>query len=208
MSARLDSIRAQFEQAEVDALIVSSDENRRYLSGFSGTAGSLIITPKEAVLATDFRYVEQAAQQAPDFRVVRTRGGQDWLSELLKELNVQRLSFEDQHMTVAIHGAIQKALSEGDGDASTALVATSGLIEELRAVKDAQEMEILTRAIEIADQAFQEVSKTIQAGQTEVEVAWRLEKAMRELGAEVIQLGTSPNGTNINKGAGALHPGD
>ena len=71
MSARLDSIRSQFEQAGVDALIVSSDENRRYLSGFSGTAGSLIITSRDAVLATDFRYVEQAGQQAPDFRVLR-----------------------------------------------------------------------------------------------------------------------------------------
>ncbi|MQF48896.1 aminopeptidase P family protein [SAR202 cluster bacterium AC-647-N09_OGT_505m] len=190
MKTRLDGIRARLEQAGVDALLVSSADNRRYLSGFTGSAGSLIITLKDAVLATDFRYVEQASQQAPDFRVLRTRGGLDWLSNLLKELNVQCLGFEDQHMTVAIHGGIHKVLEDGDGNSSTALVATSGLVEELRAVKDSQEMAILTRAVEISDRAFREVSKTIQAGLKEIEVAWRLEKAMREMGAEAVSFET------------------
>ena len=190
MNTRLDGIRARLEQAGVDALLVSADENRRFLSGFTGSAGSLIITSKEAVLATDFRYVEQAGQQSPDFRVVRTRGGQDWLSELLKELGVKRLGFESQHMTVATHEGIQKTLAEREGNSAIPLVATSGLVEELRSVKDTQELAILTRAIEISDQAFQEVSKTIQAGQTELEVAWRLEMAMRELGAEAVSFET------------------
>jgi Xaa-Pro aminopeptidase len=190
MKARLDRIRERLEQAGVDAMMVSSAENRRYLSGFTGSAGSLIITGKEAVLATDFRYVEQAGQQAQDFQVLRTRSGLDWLSELLKELRVHRLGFENQHLTVAIHEAILKTLGESNGDSAISLVATSGLVEELRSVKDAQELAILTRAIEISDQAFREVSPTIQVGQTEVEVAWKLEKAMRELGAEAVSFET------------------
>ena len=190
MNARLDKIRARMEQAGVDALMVSSEENRRYLSSFTGSAGSLIITATEAVLATDFRYVEQAGQQAPDFRVLRTRGALNWLTELLRDLRVHHLGFESQHVTVATHEGIQKALEESNGDSTTSLVATSGLVEELRSVKDAQELAILTRAIEISDQAFQEVSKTIRDGQTEIEVAWKLEKAMRELGAEAVSFET------------------
>ena len=190
MSSRLDSIRAQFEQAGVDALIVSSDENRRYLSGFSGTAGSLVITPTEAVLATDFRYVEQAGQQAPDFRVLRTIGGSDWLTDLLKELSVHRLGIESQHMTVAAHERLRKSLEEDNGDSAISLVATSELVEDLRSIKDAPEMALLTRAIEISDQAFEEIAKTIQDGQTEKEIAWKLEKAMREMGADSISFDT------------------
>jgi Xaa-Pro aminopeptidase len=190
MSVRLDSIRAGFQQAGVDAVIVSSDENRRYLSGFTGSAGSLIITSKDAVLATDFRYVEQAGQQSPDFRVLRTVGGSDWLKDLLKELNVCNLGFESQHMTVATHERLRNALEENKDDSAILLVATFGLVEGLRSIKDASEMAMLTRAIEISDKAFEEIAKTIRVGQTEKEIAWKLEKAMRELGADTISFDT------------------
>ncbi|MDP6494064.1 MAG: aminopeptidase P family protein [Dehalococcoidia bacterium] len=190
MKARLNNIRGRFEEAGVDGLLVASDQNRRYLSGFSGTAGSLIITAKDAVLATDFRYVEQAGEQAPDFRVLRTMGARDWLTDLLKELGVQRLGIESQHMTVATHERLLKALEEGTDGSAVALVATASLVEDMRSIKDESEMAMLTRAIEISDKAFEEVSKTIEDGQTETEIAWRLEKAMRELGADSVSFDT------------------
>ena len=118
MKARLDMARARFDQWEIDGLMVASDENRRYLSGFTGTAGSLIISASDQVLATDFRYVEQAGRQAPDFRVVRVMGGADWLAETLKEMGVQRLGFESQHVTVATHERLSKALGESNGGAA------------------------------------------------------------------------------------------
>mgnify|MGYP001242154713 CR=1 FL=1 len=190
METRLEGIRSRFEDLGIDALIVSSDENRRYLSGFTGSAGSLILTSNEAVLATDFRYVEQAGQQSPYFRVLRTLGSLDWLITLLDELGVKRLGFESQHMTVASHERLLKALNEKDLDYTTSLIATSGVVETIRSVKDPLEMIALTRAIEIADQAFEEVAKTIRAGQTEAEIAWNLEKTMRELGAESVSFDT------------------
>ena len=190
MKARLDMARARFGQWEIDGLMVASDENRRYLSGFTGTAGSLIISANDQVLATDFRYVEQAGRQAPDFRVVRVMGGADWLAETLKEMGVQRLGFESQHVTVATHERLSKALGESNGGAAVSLVATAGLVEDLRAVKDESEMALLTRAIEISDRAFEEVSLTLMEGQTEREIAWKLERAMRELGADSISFDT------------------
>ena len=114
MTSRLDAIRARFESSEIDGILIGSDENRRYVSGFSGTAGNLIITADAAVLATDFRYIEQAGQQAQDFRVLRVSGGgSDWLTNLLKELGVRRLGFESQHMTVATHERLSKGAGRG-----------------------------------------------------------------------------------------------
>ena len=191
MTSRLDAIRARFESSEIDGILIGSDENRRYVSGFSGTAGNLIITAAAAVLATDFRYIEQAGQQAPEFRVLRVAGGgSDWLTNLLQELEVRRLGFESQHMTVATHERLSKALAEaGNGDGAS-LVPTAGLVEELRSVKDEAEMELLARAIEISDRAFEEVSRTLRDGQTEREVAWMLERTMREMGADSVSFDT------------------
>ena len=190
MKARLDKIRAKFDEAGVDALMISSGENRRYLSGFTGSAGYLFITATDAVLATDFRYIEQAGNQCPDFRVHRMRGGLDWLISLLGEMGVRKLGFESQHVTVASHSGIVKTIDEASPSLDVSLVATGGLVEELRAVKDADEMAILTKSIEIADEAFAQVAPTIRPGHTEVEVAWMLEKAMRELGAESVSFET------------------
>ena len=68
---RLKNIRDRFDDYGIDGLLVNSSDNRRYLSGFTGTAGSLVISRDQAVLATDFRYIEQATTQSPDFRVLR-----------------------------------------------------------------------------------------------------------------------------------------
>ena len=191
MSSRLDAIRAKFESSEIDGILIGSDENRRYLSGFSGTAGNLIITADAAVLATDFRYIEQAGHQAPDFRVLRvTGGGSNWLTDLLKELGVRRLGFESQQMTVATHERLSKTFAEAGNGEGVNLIPTAGLVEELRSVKDEAEMELLQRAIDISDRAFEEVSRTLRDGQTEREVAWLLERTMRELGADSVSFDT------------------
>ena len=88
MNNRLERLRTKLSENDLDAIFVSSPENRRYLSGFSGSAGFLIISKDAAVLATDFRYVEQAGQQSPDFRVHRISGGMTWLPELFSELGI------------------------------------------------------------------------------------------------------------------------
>ena len=74
MSMRLEGLRKVLQENELDAILISTPENRRYLSGFSGSAGYLLISQAEAILCTDFRYVEQAGKQAPLFRVGRIGG--------------------------------------------------------------------------------------------------------------------------------------
>ena len=190
MKARLERLREKFGTLELDAFFVSSPENRRYLSGFVGSAGYLVISRDAAVLATDFRYTEQAGLQAPDYRIDRISGGMGWLPALFTELGVKRVGFEAGHMTVALHSAIVNALKEDEGAKDVSLVATSQFIDPLRAIKDPDELALVTRAMEIADHAFAVVSPTIEVGETEASVAWRMEWAMREAGAEALAFDT------------------
>ena len=196
MSERLDKLRARFDARGIDALLVSAPENRRYMSGFTGSAGYLLISRKDAVLATDFRYIEQSQQQAPDFSIERIASSLTWLPDKISEMGARTVGFESDHLTVAIHSKMTKAIGEGGREAT--MVAASGIVEELRAVKTPEEIELLTRAVEIADAAMDRVGPTIEPGMTEEQVAWELEKTMRELGAEGPSfdtiVGAGPNG--------------
>jgi Xaa-Pro aminopeptidase len=206
MSSRLERLRTELQGRELESMMVSAPENRRYLSGFTGSAGYLIVSQDDAVLATDFRYVEQAGNQAPDFRIERITGGLAWFPKLLAEMGIKRLGFESENVTVATFSAFEKAFKEASKGAAPELVSTAGIVEKLRAVKDAGELELLARAVDIADRAFEAVAPSVTAGVTEEEVAWNLEKAMRELGAEAIAfdiiVGAGPNGALPHHRAG------
>ena len=208
VNQRLQGLRDALRDKKLHGLLVSSPENRRYLSGFAGSAGYLLITQNDAVLATDFRYVEQAGHQAPDFRVLRIGAGYDWFTQLLAETGVRKLGFESEDMSVASHQRLTQVLKEYTASNSkrVRLVGTAGITEELRALKDSDETKLLQRAIDISDMAMNTVTPTIGAGQTEAEVAWRLEVIMRELGAESPSFDTivaaGPNGALPHHRAG------
>jgi len=205
---RLQALRAALKEKRLGGLLVSTPENRRYLSGFTGSAGYLLVTQADALLATDFRYVEQAGNQSPEFRVVRMGTGNGWFLQLLSETGVRRVGFESENVSVALHKRLAQALKESDGTGAgkPRLVATSDIVDELRAYKDLAEMQLLQRAIDISDGAMNAVAPAIRPGQTEAEVAWRLEGAMRELGAEGPSFDTivaaGPNGALPHHRAG------
>ena len=198
MKERLGQLVERLPGKELDAILISAPENRQYLSGFTGSAGYLFIAKGKAVLLTDSRYTEQATHQAPDFQVVQVRGVWDWLLELLKESGVQRLGFESQDMTVATYNRLLDALKEDKDLEKVSLVAASGLAEEQRITKDKGELALLQRAIDASDRAMEAVCPTIREGMTEREVAWRMEMAMREFGADGTSFDTivaaGPNG--------------
>jgi Xaa-Pro aminopeptidase len=182
---RLARLRHRLGEAGLEALLVSTPENRRWLSGFTGSAGWLFITPHHALLATDFRYVEQAEQEAPAFRVVRIGAGLSWFPQLVRETGVRRVGCEAAHLPVATYQGLLDALREA-GAEGVSLQPTQGLVEALRMGKDPQEVALIARAVAIAEEAMRRVAPTIREGETERAVAWRLEKEMRELGAEAV----------------------
>src|SRR4030043_213882 len=100
MNKRLKKLRGKLAEKEIDAIFITQSHNRRYLSGFHGTAGYLIITEKKAILATDFRYTEQAAAEAPDFEILRISGDlKDWFPGLLGDIGINNLGFEGGDVT-------------------------------------------------------------------------------------------------------------
>ena len=198
MRERLERLVAQLPDRKLDALLISAPENRQYLSGFTGSAGYLLITKGQASLVTDFRYTEQAANQAPGYQVLQVGAGWGWLLELLKENGTKRLGFESQDMTVATYQDLLNAFKEEPALSHTSLVATSGIVEELRTTKYPEELALLQKAIDASDAAMEAVCPAIAQGMTEREVAWRMEVAMREFGADSTSFDTivaaGPNG--------------
>jgi Xaa-Pro aminopeptidase len=175
---------------ELEALLVSTPENRHYVSGFTGTAGHLLVSRDQALLATDFRYIQQAQGQAPEFQVLKVDRGWKWLFEQLSEIGANRMGFEGQHMTVATYKQLTDAVQDLPSAQRPTLISTLGLVEALRTVKDPQELALLQKAIDVSDSAMEAVTATIQPGDTEREVTWRMEKTMRELGADSISFPT------------------
>ena len=198
MKDRVTRLAARLPEEELDAVLISSPNNRRYLSGFTGSAGYLLVTPQRQLLFTDSRYTEQASRQSPHFEVIRTEPGLAWLVDALKETGVRRVGFEGDHMTVASYNRLLDAIKEEKDLGGASLIATSGITDELRVFKDEDELVQLQKAIDASDRAMETVCPAIQPGMTEKEVAWRMEVAMRECGADNISFDTivaaGPNG--------------
>jgi Xaa-Pro aminopeptidase len=200
MNKRIAQLAARLPEGGLDAFLVSTAENRRYLSGLTGSAGYLLITSDRLMLFTDSRYTQQASNQALDFEVAQIQGnGWDWLTEVLKESNARRLGFESENMTVAAYHRMLDTLKEDQTLERISLIPATGVVEELRVTKDQDELALLQKAIDASDAAMEAVCPTIQEGMTEREMAWRLETAMREFGADSASFSTivaaGPNGS-------------
>jgi Xaa-Pro aminopeptidase len=178
---RGDAVVAEVAERELDALLVAHDVNLRWLTGFTGSNGLAVVGDDVRVFLTDFRYVEQAADQVdPSFE--RRRGERDLLEDAraaLPERRPLKLGFDDAHTSVHTHARLRELLGE-----EVELVSAAGMIEDLRAVKDADELTLVRTAARIADEALREVLDAGLAGRTERAVARALEDAMRDRGAE------------------------
>lgn len=184
MHNRLERLRAALRERGLPALLVSAPANRRYISGFSGSAGALLVSADAALLFTDGRYVIQAGREAPAFALREIvnpgRPLHALLAEAAQELRLGQIGFEAAHTSVAEH----QALVAGLADADVALVGASGVVEALRELKDADEIATLRRAIAITDAAIGAVIPQLRPEMSERQAAWMLEVAMRERGAD------------------------
>ncbi len=193
---RLRRLRQRMREQGLAALLISESHNRRYLSGFTGSAGVLLITHERQGIATDFRYYAQVRQQCPDWELFQVgRDFEGHLAGLLRELGVQgsAVGYEAAHVSVEMW----RRWSAAVGDTAT-LVDTVGLVEQLRQVKDEDELGAMRRAIAIAQQAWSQLLEVLRPGMSEREVAWQLESRMRTLGAEAVAfpliVASGPNG--------------
>ena len=115
-------------------VLVTSAENREYFSGFTGTAGYLLITQEQAILGTDFRYVEQAALQSPDYEVARVMSLSEWFKKMVPDLKITAIGFEDNDMNVNFHKVLSDVFQSIKP--SPKMIPIGNLFEELRAIKE------------------------------------------------------------------------
>jgi len=176
---RLENLRKQLTEKQVDAILITSPSNRKYITGFTGSAGFALITKKDSVFITDFRYITQAGKQAPLFEIVQHDGIiVDSVKEQLEKLNVKVLGFEQDFVTYSLFKQFADKFN------GVELIPLSQAVEKLRLVKDEEELKLVKKAAEIADSAFSYLLTIIKPGMKEIDVAIALEYKMRELGAE------------------------
>jgi Xaa-Pro aminopeptidase len=175
-AARVDRVVELLAERELDSLLVTDLLNIRYLTGFTGTNGACIVSPEERLFFTDFRYVEQARQEVPDFD--RIQAGRDMLDDVAKRLR-GRAGFDDDDLSVAAHRRVTEHAPDG-----VELVPAGGLVERLRAVKDESEVAAMAAAAELSTAAYESIRERGLAGRTEREVAVGLVRLMEDAGAE------------------------
>ena len=212
---RLQSLRKLMQQGNLSAILVTNAENRFYLSGFTGSSGTLLITQEDAILVASFVYQEQAALQAVGYTIVPATsavGHTAVVAELLKQHGINRIGYEVNHVTVAQLQSFEESFIEADLDVTT--VPYKDLIESIRQVKDADELALMGKASMISDQAYLNVLNFIRAGVSERDVALEIEFTMKRLGAENVAFSTivvsgkrssMPHGKPTDK---LLQPGD
>ncbi len=185
IKTRIAKLLGELGEKGLDGILISQPENRRYLSGFDGSTGFLLIAPDKNILATDSRYIIQAKSQAPDYEILPVTsdiGG--WLPGLASELNIKRVGFEGEYLTFSLYRRLCDIL--GKGKSVLKLIPVEGIVESLRAVKEPGEIKLISQAAEIADAAMDYIRGNIHPGMTEKEAAWEIEKFMREKGSQPV----------------------
>lgn len=187
---RIQAVRAAFDAAGIDGMLITHPTNRRYLTGFTAddtppneSSGHLIVGKDATILVTGSVNITQAEAQAPHVRVVnRDPSWGKCDADAIRELNIRKLGYESDAILESNHRAIGEALAKDDY--TFEWVEADGLVEKFRAVKSESEIALLRKAFEITVAAFEQVAPTIRAGQTEAEVSWKIHQAFVESGAE------------------------
>ncbi len=197
VGGRVPRLRQSVEKAGCDALVVTNLTNVRYLTGFTGSAGVLLVRADRALLVTDGRYETQAAEQLSGAGVEADVevGNLPRQDEILRAAGsgCRRVGLEARHVS----WGRQRALA-ADVFPAAEVVATEDLVEALRTVKDAGELDRMAAAARIADEALGEVRWRLVDAPTEREFAIELDFAMRRAGAADVSfetiVATGPNG--------------
>jgi Xaa-Pro aminopeptidase len=184
---RRDALRTIAAGQGLDAVLITNLLNVRYLTGFTGSNGALLLrTDGSDLFGTDGRYTTQAASQVPDIEVLVDRGTVSALARAAVSGRAGRLGFESHDVTVDGLAGLQKVLDDEASGAAPELVSVRRAVEELRTIKDDDEIESLRRACAVADQALAELAAegALRPGRTELQVGRELDARMLQLGAE------------------------
>lgn len=178
-SNRLTQLKEKLEKLKVACLLVLKKENVRYLSGFTGNSGLLVVGLEDIFLLTDFRYIEQAELEAKNIQIVSYKvSSTEVLGKVLAEIKAKVVSFESHVFTVDYFERIKPILR------GMSFRSSINLVENIRAVKDDDEIEKIKKASEIGDKTFEHILSFIKEGVSEKDLAIELEYFMLKNKAE------------------------
>lgn len=175
---RVVRLRKAMQDQNLEAILITNRVNRRYMTGFTGSAGYVVITLEKAYFLTDFRYMEQAADQVSGFEIIQHAPRvMDTVKEICANHQVARLAFEQNDVSFGTYTTYASQLKPVE------LVPTSGLVEDLRNYKDDDELATMQKAADLADQTFSHILTFLKPGISEKDVALEMEFFMRKHGA-------------------------
>lgn len=181
---KIVQLKEKMKQENIDALLISNLYNIRYLANFTGTTGLILVTLDKAYFITDFRYTEQAAEEAVGFEIKENKGPIfEEVAKIISDNELKTLGFEENDVTYSSYRNLEKLLS-------CELQPVSNFVEDLREIKTDDEIEIIQKAIQIAEQAYEYILDFIKPGMTEIEVANELDFYMRKHGASGVSFDT------------------
>ncbi|MSP22409.1 MAG: M24 family metallopeptidase [Dehalococcoidia bacterium] len=190
-TSRLERVRTRLEAIGLDAFVVTAPSNRRWVAGFTGSAGVVFVGKSVARIASDSRYWEQIGIQSPAFELVRTRGAlASWVQALLAGTGGQRVGFEPAALTYAEYEEWTQALGDLPPGDRPRLVPAPQAIEALRMVKEPEELAALERAVLLGDAACEHAIEVIEPGMTEQALAWEIQRYAIEHGADSLSFDT------------------
>ena len=180
-SMRQQSVRKILDSNDLNGILFSSLENIRYLCGFTGSDGTLLVTQKESFFLTDSRYWTQAEEEVKGCQIIHYKKKLDSIASLLLDLEIKRAGFESASLTFSSYRSLLEKLAN-----VLELIPVEDEIKSLRSVKDAQELASIRKAIDIASNAFLHMIKMIKEGVIEREIALEMEFLMKRNGAEAV----------------------
>jgi Xaa-Pro aminopeptidase len=178
---RFNSIQKILASSRLDGILFSSLENIRYLCGFTGSDGAFVITQKESFFLTDSRYWTQTDQEVRGSQIIHYKKKMEGIASLLLDLKLNHIGFESASLTFSSHQFLLERLANG-----AKLIPLEDELKNLRAVKDAQELTLIRRAIDISSNAFSHVMGILQEGVLEREAALDMESFMKRNGADAL----------------------
>ena len=172
--SRVARIREALQKKRLDGFLVTDMHNVRYLTGFTGSSGFALITKKECILLTDFRYKEQSEKETQGWDIVIEKGGRiDLFRDLCKKTGIKKLGFESSVSYEFYTKLLYKRVR---------LISGGGLIESIRETKDDIEIQSIKEAVRRAEAAFLEIRPHIRHGTSERSIALRLEERLKKNG--------------------------
>lgn len=181
----LNKLRSEMRDAELDAVLVFDELNQHYLTSFAFTDGFLLITLNKAYLVTDFRYYEMATKAvSSDFEILAPKDRDAFIDSVFSKEKIKKVGFEGGFVSYESYTRYKERFN------SQEFVSIGNMIELIRQVKTDKEIEIMQKAQDIADKAFEHIVKVITPEMTELDVAVELEYAMRKNGAEAFSFET------------------